>query len=229
MKRASIGVVVAMLLVLSFIGRATAQDKGDEDSKLNTNLGFNIIAPMSQTSNFVNVGGGFTAGAGYNFNRYHGFVGEFMWNHLGASDEALAPIRSALQTNDVEGAGNFFSLTGNYRFEVQGRTVGMYFIGGGGWYRRTAHISNHIATGQSISCTRTWEWWGFECQSGTVISNQTLASSVSDTMGGNAGFGVTFKKAEEPRYRFYMEARYHYAPTKNVKTQFIPVTFGIRF
>jgi hypothetical protein len=71
-------------------------------------------------------------------------------------------------------------------------------------------------------------WWGFECSSGTVTSNQTLASSTSDSLGVNGGFGVTFKVAE-PRYRFYMEARYHYAPNKNVKTEVIPVTIGIRF
>lgn len=60
------------------------------------------------------------------------------------------------------------------------------------------------------------------------MSDQTLASSTSDALGLNGGIGVTFKVAE-PRYRFYIEARYHYAPTKNVKTELIPITIGIRF
>jgi hypothetical protein len=225
------GAILAMLLLaLVFAGRAVAQDEGEfgEDSKLNTNLGFTLTAPLNPTARFVNVGGGFVAGAGYNMTKRNAFVGEFMWNRLGASDAALAPVRAALGTHDVNGHGNLYAITGNYRFELRGKTTGVYFIAGGGWYHRTASLSTHTATGSSISCTPTWLWWGFECSSGTVTSNQTLASSTSDSLGVNGGFGVTFKVAE-PRYRFYMEARYHYAPNKNVKTEVIPVTIGIRF
>jgi hypothetical protein len=228
MKRASIAVIVAMLLANALVCRVFAQDELGEDSKVNTNLAFTITAPLNPTAQFVNVGGGLVVGAGYNVSKRNAFIGEFMWNRLGASDAALATVRDALQTHDVNGHGNLFALTGNYRFEVRGKTTGVYFIGGGGWYRRTANLSTPVATGSSISCTRTWEWWGFECKSGTVVSDQTVASSTSDVLGVNGGIGVTFKVAE-PRYRVYVEARYHYAPTKNVKTELIPVTVGIRF
>lgn len=229
MKRASVALIGIMLLTVFPMPCLFAQEgEYGEDSKLNTNLAFTITAPMNPTSRFVNVGGGFVAGAGYNITKRNAFVGEFMWNRLGASDSALAPIREALGTQDVSGHGNLVVLTGNYRFELRGKTTGVYFIGGGGWYHRTANVSTHVATGKSISCTPTWEWWGFECQSGTVMSDQTLASSTSDALGVNGGIGFTFKVAE-PRYRFYIEARYHYAPTKNVKTELIPITIGIRF
>jgi hypothetical protein len=228
MTRVLSAVVVVMVLAVALVGRVSAQDELGEDSKVNTNLAFTITAPVNPTAHFVNVGGGFVVGAGYNASKRNAFIGEFMWNRLGASDAALAPIRDALQTHDVNGHGNLFALTGNYRFELRGKTTGVYFIGGGGWYRRTANLSTHVATGSSISCTPTWEWWGFECKSGTVISDQTLASSTSDALGLNGGVGITFKVAE-PRYRFYVEARYHYAPTKNVKTELIPITIGIRF
>jgi hypothetical protein len=33
----------------------------------------------------------------------------------------------------------------------------------------------------------------------------------------------------EAPYRLYTEARYHYAPTKSMNTQYIAVTVGIRF
>lgn len=227
MKRASIAVVVVMLLAVTLLS-AQDEDEFGEDSKLNTNLALAITAPLNPTARFVNVGGGVVAGAGYNMTKRNAFIGEFMWNRLGASDAALAPIRDALGTHDVNGHGNLFALTGNYRFELRGKTTGVYFIAGGGWYHRTASVSTHVATGSSISCTPTWEWWGFECKSGTVISDQTLASSTADALGVNGGIGITFKVAE-PRYRFYMEARYHYAPTKNVKTELIPVAIGIRF
>jgi hypothetical protein len=44
----------------------------------------------------------------------------------------------------------------------------------------------------------------------------------------NAGVGLTVRVGEGP-YRLYTEARYHYAPTKDVTTQFIAVTVGIRY
>lgn len=229
MTRASTTVIlVAIVLMTGSFCRVSAQEEYGEDSKVNTNLAFTITAPLNPMAKFVNVGGGFVAGAGYNMSRRHAFVGEFMWNRLGASDSALAPIREALGTHDVSGHGNLFAFTGNYRFELRGKTTGMYFIGGGGWYRRTANVSTHVATGTSIECNPTWVWWGYECTKGTVMSDQTLASSTSDALGLNGGIGITFKVAE-PRYRFYIEARYHYAPTKNVKTELIPITIGIRF
>ncbi len=227
MTRAS-GTFALLTVLVLLQARGLAQEDYDEDSKLNTNLAFTITAPLNPTAQFVNVGGGLVAGAGYNMTKRNAFIGEFMWNRLGASDGALAPIRAALGTHDVHGHGNLLALTANYRYELRGKTTGVYFIGGGGWYHRTAEISNHVATGSTLQCTRTWEWWGFECSSGTVISDQTLASSTSDVLGLNGGIGVTFKVAE-PRYRFYIEARYHYAPTKNVRTELIPITIGIRF
>jgi hypothetical protein len=193
-------------------------------------LAFVITAPLNPTSQFVNVGGGFVGGAGYNITKRNGFVGEFMWNRMGASDAALKVIRTGLGTNNIDGSGDIIATTANYRYELVGRTAGVYFIAGGGWYRRNVSLTTQVATtGQSISCTRPWLWYGFECQSGNVIADQTVASSTSDVLGFNGGIGLTFKKAVEPRYRFYIEARYHYAPTKNVKTEFLPITVGIRF
>ncbi len=39
----------------------------DENSKLNTNLGFPVTVPAGSTSEFVTFGTGMVAGAGYNF------------------------------------------------------------------------------------------------------------------------------------------------------------------
>ncbi len=187
-----------------------------------------ITAPLSSPVKALNVGGGLVAGLGYNFSDRHAFIGEFMWNRLGASDTVLAPIRDALQTNEVSAHANIFAVTGNYRFELRGKTTGVYFIGGGGWYRRSVDVTTPVATGSSITCTPTWLFLGYQCRSGTVVSDQTRASSTSDVGGLNGGIGITFKVGE-PRYRVYVEVRYHYAPTKNIKTELIPITVGIRF
>ncbi len=229
MRCISIAAILAVFLSGCVVRLLAQDDDYNEDSKLNTHMGIMVTAPLKPTSQFLNVGGGFTAGAGYNFSNHHALIGDFMWNRLGASDAALAPIRDAVGTNDVHGHGSLFALTANYRFELRGKTTGVYFIAGGGWYHRKATVSTHVATGSSISCTRTWEDWGFNCSSGIVTSDQTLASSISDVLGANGGVGVTFRVGESPRYRVFLEARYHYAPTKNVKTELIPITFGIRF
>ena len=218
-------------IALNLIGGALyAQDddKFGEDSKLNTNFGMNITAPASRTSRFVSYGWGFTAGAGFNFNNRHALIGEFLWNRLYASDAALRPIRAAFPSQDLNGSNNVFSLTANYRYELRGKSVGIYFIGGGGWYHRSASLSEEIITGRNITCSPEWLWWGFDCSSGFVTSDRRITSFSVSSLGANAGIGFT-AKVGEPRYRFYVEARYHYAPTKRTATEFIPITAGIRF
>jgi len=61
-----------------------------------------------------------------------------------------------------------------------------------------------------------------------VTANQTVATTSTDAWAANAGVGFTIRVGEAP-YRLYAEARYHYAPTKDVSTQFIAVTVGIRY
>jgi hypothetical protein len=56
----------------------------------------------------------------------------------------------------------------------------------------------------------------------------TVASSGSTAFGANAGIGFTIRVGEAP-YRVYVESRYHHAPTKNVNTQLIAITVGIRY
>ncbi|PYY00104.1 MAG: hypothetical protein DMG64_04470 [Acidobacteria bacterium] len=115
-----------------------AQDEDfDEYSKLNTDLGMSWSVPVNPIAGFVNYGWGvMVAGAGYNFNQHHALVGELKWNSLYQTNEALNPLRKALNSSSVTAHGHLFSLTMNYRYELRGNTVGTYFIGGGGLYYR---------------------------------------------------------------------------------------------
>ncbi len=227
-------IIAKSLIGLTFIviacGAALSQEEGDDNPRGNTNLGMPISAHLNPMAPFTNFGLGFTAGAGYNFTRKHAVVGEFMWSHLFLSSSALNPIRVALQDSSVDGRGNLYALTGNYRFELRGKSLGVYFIGGGGLYHRSVSLSHKVTTGAtSITCEPTWEWWGFSCSRGAVVSNQTLASSSSSVLGVNAGIGFTVRVGEEAPYRVYIESRYHYAPTKGISTQMVDITFGIRY
>jgi hypothetical protein len=62
---------------------------------------------------------------------------------------------------------------------------------------------------------------------GGWYSRSSTANVSSDTFGGNVGIGFTIRTGTEP-YRSYFEARYHYAPTKDISTQLFVITVGIR-
>jgi hypothetical protein len=218
-------IFVWISLVLVACSTLQAQN---EYPRVNTNLGLVIGVPLNPTGRFVDLGAGVAAGAGYNFSRHHSFIGEFMWDRLSVSDAAIRPIQVALQDNTIAGHANVYAITGNYRFQLQGKVYGAYFIGGGGWYHRSLSFSKQVTSGTSTSCTPAWPWWGFSCVNGTVVANQTIASSKSDALGGNAGVGFTIKVAD-PSYRIYLESRYHYAPHMNVNTQLVAITIGIRY
>lgn len=222
--------ITLLLLLIAVPAFLNAQEEGDfgEDSKLNVNLGIPFSVPLNPVARFSNFGWGTTVGAGYNLSPRNAIVGEFMWNRLFVPTQTLAPLRVATQSPGLNGHGNLYALTANYRFEMRGRALGAYLIAGGGLYYRTANLSKEVVSGNSTVCVPAWLFWGFACSSGTVTSDQTLASSSATAFGGNAGIGLTVKVGE-PRYRLYLEARYHYAPTGQFNTRIIPITMGIRF
>lgn len=122
-------VLVGMSLALLVCSTLHAQDDSD---KINSNLGGAGTFPRSPTSKFVNTSWGLSVGGGYNFSPHHSVIGEFMWSALYPSDSSLQPIRVALNDNSINGHSNLYTLTGNYRYEWQGKLLGAYFIGGGG-------------------------------------------------------------------------------------------------
>ncbi len=197
--------------------------------KVNSNLAMVVNMPVSSTAHVAGVGWGVVGGAGYNFNQRNAVIGEFLWNRMYPSDGVLKQFQTApLQSSSLNANSNLYALTGNYRYEMRGRLLGTYFISGGGWYFRKNWLSRGITAGPGTICTPAWLWWGFTCTSGTVTANQTVATSTANAWGVNGGIGFTVRVGEGP-YRLYTEARYYYAPTKNVSTQFIAVSVGIRY
>ncbi len=218
---------VLMLLLLCVVP-LRAQNEPEQVDRLNSNAGFTVSAPLSETATYTKVGWGLIYGAGYNISKHHSLIGEVMWNSLGPRDAALAPIRAALQDSSIHGHGNLVTLSGNYRLQFERRVFGTYFIGGGGLYYRDTSLSRLVTVGSSVTCTPAWLWWGFSCSSGSVTANQTLRSASSTVFGGNAGVGFTIR-IPDSRYSFYVESRYHYAPTKGMPTRLLPVAVGVRF
>jgi len=206
-----------------------AQDDCADSCKINSNLAMVLNMPVSSTSQVAGTGWGAVGGVGYNFNERNAIIGEFMWNRMYPSGAVLQPLQTAAsQSSGLSGNSNLYALTGNYRYELRGRMFGTYLIGGAGWYFRKNWLSREVTSGSGSVCTPPWLWWGFTCASGTVTANQTLATSTTNAWGVNAGIGFTVRVGEAP-YRLYTEARYHYAPTKGISTQFMAITVGIRY
>jgi hypothetical protein len=214
---------MAMFLALICLQPIRAQDQDSE--KINSNLGATASVPVNRTSDLASLGWGVTYGVGYNFNRNQSLIGEFMWDRLFSTSKATI---SSSTGESGGGTSGVYGVTGNYRFELRGKKFGTYFIGGGGWYYRWNNLQHQVAVSSGTSCTPALVWWGATCTSGTVTSNQTLSSYGVSALGGNAGLGFTWRVGEPP-YRFYVESRYNYAPTKNVNTQFVNCTIGIRY
>jgi hypothetical protein len=227
--RSTIRKITFLAIALAPLQILQAQDDncGDE-CKLNSNLAMIVSVPVSSSAQVVGTGWGIVGGVGYNFNRHNAMIGEFMWTRVYPSGGALQPLQTALQSKDLKGNADVYALTANYRFELRGRFVGTYLIGGGGWYYRNTWLSREVPSGTGNVCTPTWRWFGYSCTSGTVNPNQPPVMSTSNALGANGGIGFTARGGEAP-YRFYAEARYHYAPTKNMSTHFVAITIGIRY
>jgi Outer membrane protein beta-barrel domain len=220
--------IIALIMAVAPLQALQAQDGCDNDCKINSNLAMVVNVPVNSTAQVFGSGWGGVGGVGYNFNPRNAVIGEFLWNRDWATGGALQPLEAVSQSTGLRGNADLFALTGDYRYERRGRLFGAYLIGGGGWYFRNTWLSSHVTSGTGANCTPAWLMWGFTCASGTVIPGQTRSGFNSNAFGANAGVGFTVRVGAAP-YRFYTEARYHYAPTKNINTQFITVTLGIRY
>ena len=221
--------VTALVTMLPIPAHAQLGEACGDKCKINSNAAVVVNVPLEPTAQVVSAGWGGVAGVGYNFNKQNAFIGELMWNRVYPAGDTLQPLRTALEAGNLNAATDIFAFTGNYRLELRGRFFGTYLIGGGGLYVRYAHLSQTVSVFTTgTPCTQPWLWWGFNCAGGFVTASQTLISSTSSVLGGNAGGGVTFRVGDAP-YRVYAEARYHFAPTKHIKTEFVAVAFGIRF
>jgi hypothetical protein len=216
---------ISVILISGTCTQALRAQSDNEYSKLNTNLGMGMTVPLNPVAQLVGSSVDVVIGAGYNFNKHHALVGQFMWAGLPVNKDALRPIFIIANRQDISGSSNLFAITANYRYTREGRTFGVYWIGGGGLYYRRASLSQEVAVGTGTVCGPTYTYWGYGCVDGIVSQDQTLIKAGSSAFGGNGGMGFTIRINDEG-YKFYVESRYHYAPTKNISTELMTITLG---
>src|SRR5437899_9247395 len=198
-------VILLGSIVLIFALAVNAQDT----PKYTFNIGGGPSFPVSDISNFANVGGSFVVGGGVNATHTIGFNAEFMWNDLPPKSEIIA------LTGAPDGSARMYSVTGNLLFHTPERgKLGAYGIGGIGWYHRSWELTAPVLV-PGTTCFPSYAFWGVVCSNGLVQSSVELAGGSSNAFGWNVGAGVTFRLGQS-HAKFYTEVRYHHAYTSRV-------------
>jgi len=193
-------------------------------SRLTFGMGGGISAPLNPTGAYTGVSGNFNIGAGYKINDKNSITGEFLWSGLPTDIFVLHPADAPT------GSISLYSLTVNYRHHIdriKGSPFGVYGVVGGGWYYRYAKVDKNYAAPPNTACAPIYYWWGYSCNAGYIYS-ETIAYKGASAGGLNGGLGFTIRLSDS-NWRFFTEARYHYAFTNRIPSTFIPITMGLRF
>lgn len=188
----------------------------------NFDIGMGPGFPIGKTNNLANPSYNFVVGGGVNLHSHFKLSSEFMFHGLPVSDDTA----QLLTVSEVK--GRLYALTANL---IVGSSIGgeksVYLIGGGGWYRRTLELRQTVLQAGS-KCAPLWEWWNVQCVNGIFADDITVGSRTSSAGGFDIGGGLAFRLGDSGA-NFYTEIRYHRAFTRNVETEVLPVTFGVRW
>jgi len=164
-------------------------------SKVRLNFGLGMGFNQGRTSSLADTSGNFVGGIGYKFSPKLAANLEYQYYSLVIKNSAGNEDDAGIE-DDV---GQIDSVSANVIVQPKNR-LGLYGIGGVGWYRRFVRVS-----GPSV-----------------------VPRSVADpALGMNIGAGVTFPFGG--RVKLYGEVRYHYAYNSVIPTQVLPVTFGFHW
>ena len=73
---------IAITVMAALCGQSLEAQDSERWTKLNTNLGMGMTVPLNPTAALIGSSIDVVIGAGYNFNRHHSMVGQFMWAGL---------------------------------------------------------------------------------------------------------------------------------------------------
>lgn len=194
-------------------------------SKLTFNLGGGVSTPLNPTGAYTGVSGNFNFGMGYKIDSKNSISGEFLWSGLPTNLFIAHPIDAPT------GSISLYSLAVNYRHQIDrihNSPFGVYGIVGGGWYYRHSSIDKNFVVPPGTVCQPIYGWYGYGCDTSGYVYSQTVAYRGASAAGLNGGVGFTIRLSDSG-WKFYTEARYHYAFTDRIPTTLIPVTMGVRY
>jgi opacity protein-like surface antigen len=202
----------------SFLILANQSFAQDEDHHFTVNIGGGLTTINGRDAGKLDHGGNFQVGAGYNFNRFFGITGNFMFHQLGITGREL------LRLNVPDGNGRAYTFTVDPTFRLPlGQHWSVYVVAGGGWLRRTIEFTQPTSAATFVFDP----WWGYF---GPVLVpvNQILGSVTSNAGAFDVGAGINVP-LPVPRLHIFLESRYVHGFTENSNTTIVPITVGIRW
>lgn len=175
------------------------------------NIGAGFNTPIGTFGRYNDVGWNAQGGVGFNFSQWASLMVDAQFNNFGITTSTLNNLGAPGGTDQIWSftLDPVVHLTGKRRFDL-------YVTGGGGLYRLqeqlTAPAGGFIAT----------PFGGYP-----AFGNYVLSSYSVNKPGFDAGLGVNI--GSKWRAKFYAEARYNRVYTNYGVTDYIPVTFGVRF
>jgi len=225
----------------------------DGSAKYSFFVGGGFTMPTSDMGKSLSTSYNIQAGGGRNFSKKLGVMLQFDWDNFGIQTATLNNLlniydgpplfftdQNGNPLSQISGSSHVWSFTVDpiYNF-YEHDNKGAYVVGGGGFYHKTATFSTP-ALGQEC------DFFG-NCFQFQV--NQRFDSYTSNAAGVNIGGGVTYKFSRFSGTKFYAEARFVHTfnsarnfsfgdanlnglnvfPQNSVNSNYIPITFGIRF
>jgi hypothetical protein len=226
-------------------GRSRYQDKlhnADGSSKIAVVAGAGLNVPAGNTAKYYTPHFAFVAGAGINFNKTFGILGEFSYQKMGLTAGAINTdynntynyfVNQGNNPSDVstylagfDANAHIYGISVNPIVNLVGqRKIGAYVTGGLGYYHKTTNFTLPQLT-QNI-------------YGGVGYVNSTFDSYGKGGIGYNGGVGLTYKMSQFGSERLFVEARYEWLNLGKTNSDFftyngrnsetIPITVGIRF
>jgi opacity protein-like surface antigen len=201
-----------MVCVLGLAGAAAAPAAAGQ--AWGGTLGGGIVLPQDVAKDKFNRGWNLASGSTKQLSRSVAILTEVMYGRFGVADSVLRNLQVP------EGNARILAGTVNFVLGPGASGPGFYLVGGGGIYNRKIEFSKPTTAGVVV-----FDPWLGTAVPIVVPAGETIASFSTTKPGVNGGLGVSLGKTS----RVYLEARYHWIFTDNVKTTFIPINFGFRW
>jgi hypothetical protein len=197
---------------ISLIGiLAAGALQAQEVAPFSVNVGAGFNEPIGTFGRYNDIGWTVQGGVGMNFGQWVSLMLDADFNNMGIN-------RTTLDSFGVPGGTDrIWSFTLDPQVHVlRTHRFDVYLTGGGGLYRLDQQLT---APGSGFVAT---PFGGFPTFGNIVVSNYSI-----NRPGFDAGAGINLGTAW--RAKFYAEARYNRIYTSYGMTDYIPVTFGVRF
>ncbi len=222
-------------------GKSRYQDRlhnSDGSNKIAVLAGGAIAIPVGNTGKYYTPSYAIEAGAGWNFNKTFGVLGEFHYDHLGLTGGSinyeynlyLNSGATATQLAGFDANAHIIALTVNpiVNFPAgKDSKLGGYVTGGFGYYRKSTNF--------------TLPQLGYGYYGNIISQNVNITTDTANSLGTNFGVGFTYKLSEFSSERLFAEARYNWLSINSGNaandafiynrrnSEYVPVEVGIRF